>query len=204
MPRHRTQSIEDASLACLQKADALSVPVDAVKVAKSLKVSVHQETLEEEVSGVLLIKGPERHILVNRAHHPNRQRFSIAHELGHLVLHHKEKDGDRLFVDTHIKLYQRVGAPSDKAYSEPGSATTPNEERQANEFASSLLMPASLLEQAARERDLRDELDVSALATMFAVSEQAMAIRLQQLQVVNSVLMTEPKRTPAGTLQKTH
>src|SRR4051812_1765171 len=103
MLQHLTQSMEGRALACLKNADALSVPVDPVKVAKFLDVTVHQETLEDEVSGVLLIKGSERHILVNKAHHPNRQRFSVAHELGHLVLHHKEKDGDRLFVDTHIK-----------------------------------------------------------------------------------------------------
>lgn len=201
MSRHRTESIENDALGFLRRADALSVPIDLVK-ARLLEVSVHHETLEDEVSGVLLIKGPERHILVNQAHHPNRQRFSIAHELGHLVLHHK--DGDRLFVDTHIKLYQRVGAPSSKVYTEPGSATTPQEEREANQFASALLMPAPLLKQAAKERDLWDELDVSALASMFAVSEQAMAIRLQQLQVVDSVLMMEPNRKSAGAFHELH
>jgi Zn-dependent peptidase ImmA (M78 family) len=159
--------------------------VDPAAVASSLDVAVHYQAFEDEVSGVLLVQNSARHILVNRNHHPNRQRFSIAHELGHLVLH--DQHGDRLFIDTHLRLYQRVGAPNSSVYQEPGSATTPQEEREANQFAAALLMPRPLLERAALDRDMYDEFDVSALAASFAVSEQAMAIRLQQLHVVDSV-----------------
>jgi Zn-dependent peptidase ImmA (M78 family) len=181
-----TDEIESRALSVISQAAALSLPIDLVRVAHSLDVQIHFQTFEDEVSGVLLIQGDERHVMVNKSHHPNRQRFSIAHELGHLVLH--DTKGDRLFIDTHLRLYQRVGASTSKAYSESGSATTPQEEREANQFAAALLMPKPLLEDAALSRDLWDEFDVSALAATFAVSEQAMAIRLQQLDVVNPIL----------------
>lgn len=181
--RNRTDEIESRALTVISQSSALSLPIDLMKIAEALGVRVHFQTFEDEVSGVLLIKGGEKHVMVNKAHHPNRQRFSIAHELGHLILH--DTNDDRLFIDTHMRLYQRVGSSTSKAYSESGSATTPQEEREANQFAAALLMPKPLLEKEANSRDLWDEFDVSTLAAHFAVSEQAMAIRLQQLDVVH-------------------
>jgi len=179
-----SQAIERKAFNVLRKADALCAPVELAKVAATLNVQLHEAPVEDNVSGVLLVEGDQRHVLVNKTHSSNRQRFSIAHELGHLVLHHKQ--GDRLHIDTNYRLYQRVGTPGSDAYQEPGSSTTPQQEREANQFASALLMPAELLVAAAEERDFWDEVDVAALASLFHVSEQAMAIRLQQLDIMNS------------------
>lgn len=189
MLRQRSNVIEKKAEEILRQANALTVPVDPSKVAEKLGVKVHYQNLESQVSGVLIIKSDEKHIMVNKDHHPNRQRFSIAHELGHLCLHVDQ--GDRLFIDTHLRVYQRAGAPSALTYKEPGSTTTPEEEREANIFASALLMPAVLVQHAALTRDLWDELDVTALAQSFGVSEQAMSIRLQQLGVLDAVLIRE-------------
>lgn len=184
MTQHTSESIELTAQEVLRRAGALAAPVDLDKVAASLGVRVHEEALEDEVSGVLIVKGNERHVLVNKAHHTNRKRFSVAHECGHLCLH---DDGgtDRIFIDHKIRVYQRVGEASATVYKQPGSMTDMHQEREANLFAASLLMPAPLVMQAALERDMWDEVDVAALARTFAVSEQAMSIRLQQLKVVS-------------------
>lgn len=182
MHNHTRQSIERDSQALLRRVGALSVPVDLNQVATELGVKIHHETMEDQVSGVLIVKGGERHILVNKAHHPNRQRFTIAHELGHLELH--DDTGDKLFIDKQIRVYQRVGEASSAIYNEPGSMSTPEMESQANMFAAALLMPAPLLEHAALGQNLWDETDIDALAKNFGVSAQAMSIRLQQLKVV--------------------
>ncbi|KQX22128.1 ImmA/IrrE family metallo-endopeptidase [Variovorax sp. Root434] len=176
--------VEGKAANLLRQADALRAPVDVRKVARHLDAQVHEQTLEDVVSGVLVIRGDERHIMVNKAHHPNRQRFSIAHELGHLVLHHKQ--GDNLFIDKHLSIYQRVGSATSIAYQQPGSSTTPADEREANQFASALLMPKELLLFATKDRDLWDELDIATLASQFGVSEQAMTIRLRQLGILDS------------------
>jgi hypothetical protein len=81
-----------------------------------------------------------------------------------------------------------LGEATSGAYSAPGSITKPYEEREANMFAAALLMPAPLVQHAALEHDLGDELDITALAKTFGVSEQAMFIRLQQLGVVEVAL----------------
>ena len=183
MPKTSTNSraaaIETRAEKVLRKAQAFSVPVDLDRACTSLGVTVHYEQLEDKVSGVLMIKGGEKHALINVDHHPNRQRFSLAHEIGHLVLH--ACLDDRLFIDTNMRVYQRVGAPSDEAYANGESLTTPTEEKEANLFASALLMPEDLLRAAALHLDLEEEADVALLARTFSVSDQAMSIRLQQL-----------------------
>jgi Zn-dependent peptidase ImmA (M78 family) len=168
---------------CLRGANAFSAPIDLERVSNSLGVRVHHEQLEDKVSGVLVIKGGQKHALINSKHHPNRQRFSLAHELGHLVLHDCRED--RLFIDTSLRMYQRVGAPSDEAYFNAQSLTTATEEREANLFASALLMPLDLVRAQASHLDLEEEADVTLLARLFSVSDQAMSIRLQQLRLLS-------------------
>ena len=181
----RSEEIEREASDLLNRAGVTKTPVPLNRLATFLNAGIHQQTFEDMVSGVLLIRGDERHIMVNKAHHPNRQRFTIAHELGHLVLHHNS--GDRLFVDTHLRAYQRRGSPTSGTYEQPGSETTPAEEREANQFASALLMPRALILQMTEGRQFWDELDVAALAGEFGVSEQAMTIRLRQLEVLDPI-----------------
>ncbi|RWA50765.1 hypothetical protein AU476_26945 [Cupriavidus sp. UYMSc13B] len=94
-----------------------------------------------------------------------------------------------MFIDTNMRVYQRVGAPSDNAYAHDESLTSPTEEREANLFASALLMPADLLKAQAFHLDLVEELDVTLLARPFSVSDQAMTIRLQQLRLLTSAFI---------------
>lgn len=183
-PSERAE-IERRATEILHQAAAFDVPVDLTKVARHLDVSVHYDALEDKVSGVLVIKGVERHALINGTHHSNRQRFSLGHEFGHLVLH--DAEGDRLFIDTNMRVYQRVGAPTDFAYSQADSSTKPHEEREANQFASALLMPEDLVRRESKNLDLSDEFDVTYLARRFGVSDQAMSIRLQQLGLITGI-----------------
>lgn len=181
----RNEEVERAASDLLHSVGGLKTRVPLHRIATFLKAEIHQQTFEDIVSGVLLIQGDERHIMVNKAHHPNRQRFTIAHELGHLVLHHNSGDG--LFIDTHLRAYQRRGSAASGVYEESGSTTTPAEEWEANLFASALLMPRELLLSKTVGREYWDELDVAALAAEFGVSEQAMTIRLRQLDVLDSI-----------------
>jgi Zn-dependent peptidase ImmA (M78 family) len=163
----------------------LDQPVDLNVVAKVLGVSVVERTLDADVSGVLIVKGNEKHILINQDHHARRKRFTTSHEFGHLVLH--DMSNDRMIVDTDIRVYQRVGHAGSAAYNQAGSTTTPREEKEANLFAAALMMPAQWLQEAAKElRD--DDSFVELLAKKFDVSEQACFIRLQQLNIIESYL----------------
>lgn len=159
--------------------------VDLTVVANLLGATVTERTLDADVSGVLIVKGDAKHVLINQEHNARRKRFTISHEFGHLVLH--DMSNDRMIVDTDVRVYQRVGQAESPAYNQAGSSTTPREEKEANLFAAALLMPAPWLQAAARELH-DDDSFVEVLAKKFDVSEQACFIRLQQLNIIESYI----------------
>jgi Zn-dependent peptidase ImmA (M78 family) len=143
-------------------------------VARGLGLQVESTTLGEDISGVLVIEGGRGTIGYNAAHPSVRQRFSIAHEIGHFVLH--EGHGP-LFIDKKYTVYRR----------DPRSSSGENlQEIEANQFAAALLMPRALLRREAAEVhfDLADEATLDALAKKFDVSLQAMSIRLMNLNLL--------------------
>ena len=157
----------------LKRLDLFSVPVNIEAVAEKMGARVVFEELDDDVSGLLLREKDVTTIAVNSHHHPNRQRFTIAHECGHLELHATKGDG--LWIDrAYSPLFFR------DAKSSSGEKT---EEIQANQFAAGLLMPEELLRQSV-ESELSD-IDIFRLAVRFQVSEQAMTLRLVALDLIS-------------------
>lgn len=156
-------------------------PVDVDSVAQTLGVAIQRQELEEEVSGILVVKGEHAIIAVNGNHHPHRQRFTIAHELGHFLLHNSESS---IFIDATTVFFR------DRRSSEG----TKWQEIEANAFAAELLVPAAALAETVREQvgeHLLDELDdavIHRLASQFGVSVQALTIRLVRLGFISESL----------------
>jgi Zn-dependent peptidase ImmA (M78 family) len=107
---------------------------------------------------------------VNKSHAVVRQRFTIAHELGHLLLHAQED----LHVDEGIWLRN-----------ERSSRAEDEREIEANQFAAELLMPTDLVKEAVAGRKLDlvndDDETLIELAAKFDVSRQALSFRLSRL-----------------------
>ena len=146
-------------------------PVPVESIANSLGLTVEYTDLGSGVSGLLVASGSGGTIGVNK-HHPRvRQRFSIAHEIGHFKLH--ANASENLFIDKAYVLFR-----DDRA-----SRGEIRDEIQANMFAASLLMPAPLLRLRIEEGhvDLGDDDQVRALADTFQVSLAAMAYRVMRL-----------------------
>lgn len=167
----RRDTIERKATRLLREAGIDGVPVPVDEVASNLGIDVQFADLDEGCSGVLVRgKSGKRPVIgVNWADHPNRQRFTIAHEIGHYLLH----KGSPVFVDTGHSVSFRSTAGS-------GSR---REEVEANWFAAALLMPKGKVEAAFADCEfgVTDDDDLRALATQFGVSRQAMAIRLSVL-----------------------
>ena len=66
---------------------SLEVWLDVEAIAEKLGAEVIFDKLGDDVSGLLVREADRVVIGVNDAHPETRQRFTIAHELGHLVLH---------------------------------------------------------------------------------------------------------------------
>jgi Zn-dependent peptidase ImmA (M78 family) len=109
-------------------------------------------------------------ICINRHNSKNRQRFKIAHEIGHLQLGHPSEPGEHVHVEKDVYISQRGRKASEGV--DP-------KEIEANAFAACLLMPKTLLEESleAPVNDAR----ITALAKLFGVSEQAMILHLTRL-----------------------
>src|SRR6266540_6445028 len=71
----------------LERFSIKSPPTPVERIAKALGAHVRFAPFDNELSGMVYVKGGLPIIGVNALHHPNRQRFTIAHELGHLELH---------------------------------------------------------------------------------------------------------------------
>jgi hypothetical protein len=100
-----------------------------------------------------------------------RRRFTISHELGHWCLH---STGGAVWCRA-----QTVDPPDGSA--EPRPAYPP-EEREANEFAAALLMPARLVQRHYERLRRRDpDSTFKQLCTIFEASGAAMGRRLNRV-----------------------
>ena len=157
----------------LRKHGVNAAPVPVERIAKDLGAMVRYWDFEEELSGMIYVKGKKPIIGVNSSHHQNRQRFTIAHEIAHLVLH-SDVIGDVIHVDKRFNVLMR----------DANSATgTQRIEMQANRFAAELLMPTFILIPMLRKKgyDIDDERPIEELSQRFGVSKLALEYRIQNL-----------------------
>jgi Zn-dependent peptidase ImmA (M78 family) len=132
------------------------------------------ENFGPDVSGILYRDGSKAIIAVNATHARTRQRFTIAHEIGHLRLH----EGRPMFVDRSVRLDRR---------DERAARGVDAKEIEANSFAAALLMPEEMILSAVARlpRDSgRSQEIIGRLARRFDVSAQAMEYRLANLGLI--------------------
>ena len=168
-------SMERRAEQLLVKAGVATTPVPVKQVAAHLGIRIELADLGEDCSAVLVRNGNRAVIGVNEKHYPNRQRFSIAHEIAHFLLH----EGDT-YIDKGYRVHFRD--------LESGSGTK-QEEMEANAFAAALLMPAKWVRDAFKQQpfELTGDDSLELLATEFRVSTEAMTYRLMNLQLVQLI-----------------
>ena len=167
------RAVERKTQSILAETKTLRLPIDVELVAHRLGLHVGAADLPSEVSGFLTLRGKRGVIAYNEAHSRVRQRFTIAHEIGHYVLHRGQSE---LFIDKNYPLWLR----------DTNASTGERlQEIQANHFAATLLMPRTAVEQAyanlEHDLDFDDEERLEELASSFSVSKQAMSIRLSKV-----------------------
>ena len=162
----RKKKIQAVVGSLLEKNQIRAVPVPVTQIARAEGAHLYFDALEGDLSGFLYREGSQATIGVNTHHAPVRQRFTVGHELGHLLLHHH----DQLHVDYKFRNSQSA------------KGTDP-EEIEANLFAAELLMPKVFVEKDLQHTavDLADEDLIFELARKYGVSAQALAIRLSTL-----------------------
>lgn len=165
----KKEDIKKITEAVLKNAGVESLPIPVEKIAEGLGMSISYAP-SEEYSGMLVRKkdGSGKVLVgINSAESRERQRFTIAHEVGHFFLH---KD-----LDVSVDYRMSYSAPK------------PPREQEADEFAGNLLMPKKLLvsdfDQIISNHSFL-ETDLKNLAKKYAVSTEAMRIRLLKLGLI--------------------
>lgn len=141
-----------------------TMPVDVENIANKLNCEIHRInpiSLPDDfpcdrtnfAGAIIKDDDGKNHILVNIYDSYERQRFTIAHELGHLLLDKSET------IDCRESIF-----------------SNDIKELKANEFAGSLLMPKEWLEEVLKIVDDNDK-----LANIFQVSRQAIEVRRRNL-----------------------
>jgi len=162
------QSIEETVEHLLRRSRITKPPVPVERIAEREGLDIRLAPYEGDLSGALVRTERDAYIGVNSHHHPNRQRFTVAHELAHYFLH----KGLRLHVDKNIWVNWR---------DDESSKAVQWEEIQANHFAAELLMPTAFLIRDINKIRRIDDHTVQFLARKYRVSTQAMDIRLHNL-----------------------
>lgn len=148
----------------------MTTPVDVFGLARRLGIYVKTQSLPDKQSGYIRKElSGDFTVGINRNDGELRQRFTLAHELGHYFLH--------------SDLLEPGGSHFDRLYSghNDSGVLSPRDETQANKFAATLLMPKSHVQREwtnHRPHHWR-------LAKQFGVSSSAMAWRLVNLGLAN-------------------
>lgn len=166
-PRFRLATRKAREL--LQKAGVVGPPVPVGDLAALAGAEVQYEPFDGELSGMIMRRGGKALIGINTKHSLGLQRFSLAHELGHLLLHRS-------------KAFHLDGKHPIRLRDARSSTGEDIDEVEANQFAAELLMPEAFLARDVKEVAWEEaEVATGKLAERYQVSDQAMSIRLTVL-----------------------
>ena len=170
---HRWIRIRKVAKELLVRFEIQAPPVPIQRLARGCRARIVQVPGNDDndnIDGFLFRNGIEAVIGINRDRAAVRRRFTIAHELGHLLLHEQ----GQVHVDRGFRVRLRSGVSSEG---------TDQDEMEANRFAAEILMPIDFLRNDLKrqEFDLADDNELRSLARRYGVSTQALAIRLNSL-----------------------
>jgi Zn-dependent peptidase ImmA (M78 family) len=176
--------IEQEALDILQSLPRLKWPLDPTRVAEwlGLDIDIINLPLQQENDIVALIAPLEKKILINE----NSDKLalglansSIAHEVGHWVLHIDQREVDIYLNKYQLGLKVEVPPPLHRLYGEKAQNRI---ESQSQYFAACLLMPQFKLEETRKGRNLTRWQHLYAMAEELDVTISNLVYRLQCLE----------------------
>jgi len=135
-------------------------PCDIFELCEKIGINCTQEVMDVNKVGIINRLGEYKYeIFYNQLHSKTRQRFTVAHMLGHLFLHRE---------------YIEEGVWEDMMFS-PKGALTQKQEREASAFAADMLMPKEFLDKYIEEGK-----SFSDVVRLFDISDKALRFRLNK------------------------
>ena len=151
-------------------------PINAKMLVRKLKITLVYRPLSESSFGISCRSGEKRFMLINSSSTRGRQHFTIAHELYHL------------YFDENPVPHMCCGVPAT------------GEEKNANRFASALLMPREgILSCVSGEEIAGRDVNIATILRMeqlFGVSHSTLLIRLKDLGLIKASRFDVLERIP--------
>lgn len=153
---------KDTARKVLKDHKLTSIPTDLKKIFDKLGLQFIELEDPTDIDGAIIeIDGKPRIAVLNKSKSISRQRFTLAHELGHIFLSHNKRD----FYEIVENESEVPDSPSEKA--------KPPKEIEADVFASELLIP---YHQLKKHQDSVNDLEN--ISKLFQVSKDAMSIAI--------------------------
>ena len=128
-------------------------------IKKEKDLSIYPWSFSNSTDGIQITEGEKTTIGYNQTQHPHRQRFTVAHEIGHLLLGHT---GKNFILDLNSKKPEEI---------------------EANQFAAELLMPLEML-----KKDFQNgKKNAKDIAKTYNVSEEAVWWRLYDCKLITKI-----------------
>lgn len=150
------QRVCDLSWTILARENISELPINIILLCKNLDIKVKYDDLLTDNDGASIIINDVPYIFVKRNCTVARQRFTVAHELGHILLGHVGN----------YELTNRELSPTDNPI-----------EQEANMFAARLLAPACVLWGCGVKTAVEIE-------TLCGISRQAAEYRMQRMNIL--------------------
>jgi Zn-dependent peptidase ImmA (M78 family) len=147
-------------------------PIPLDRIARHYGITQVELSASDDIFGAIVRENGRVMIAVNPSQHPNRQRFTLAHELAHFILHYSQGVGPVKHVDTDFRVSWR---------NHVSSQGVDWKEIEANRFAAALLMPEHMLRNDVDQFYILNDDTIQRLASMYKVSRLAMRFRLINL-----------------------
>lgn len=168
----RKSEVQSRAQQVLRDHGLIGGAVDPVRLAGELGVKVYNAKFGiEGTHGLLAIRSGRPSIYVEASDSPARKRFTIAHEIGHYLLHFGDQDVEH--IDS---------ADDFRTVHDPDEGWSPDKRREweANAFAAALLM-----DEASVRKHWPTVGSIEGMAALYQVSKQAMGYRLAEIGLID-------------------
>lgn len=156
-------SVQSKALAILDKYWDRVIPINVKSIAEAAGLNVIEKDIidgDQSISGKFSLEENRPTITLKSNEFKPRQRFTLAHELGHYFMGHGAS------IDDNKSIYRNKPDSYDWR------------EREANAFAAEVLMPKMVINFLIEDKDITT---VEELAKLLNVSESAMRYRLKNV-----------------------
>ena len=166
LTNERKTQIEEITTNLLNRYNYIDDMVDIANIVRQQNYNVFIDDLDNNISGY--VDHENRDVVLNKNETPERRRFTLAHELGHIILNSNNRIQHRdNILNNQLDIY-----------------SNDDKEVEANYFAGCILMPKNVFIREFNNIKGNIDYKIQKLASYFGVSKLAVSVRANVLNLI--------------------